>query len=399
MDQRTRERWLIPVVISLATGVPLGVAFLYLNAWATGATLRPPFTLGWLRSILVVQVPLWGVMLFAAAMAVVVLYVRERAEKSSASDVVSGLTRRPSIETECNDVDDSATSKLDNSRPIVPPAIQALAPAFDGDSLVVSSPDQFSLRVSKVDSGTVRGIELFIENHRLTSIHQIRVILSSACSFDGRQRAFRESIVTGQTFTRPNLIRPSCSGQPILLVWKAPQGAGLVTGENNNLRQLLWPDMDKSEVERWKIALRALAHEWPAKSNGQSTPLKELSTELIVLWSRAQNEFSIEELGGACVPPDPPAAFPLTGGDGSHREVVRYIVCGQDQLWAYTTTRENNPGTRFLVVRMRPDRDPQSLEAPDRNVANAKWNEWYQEWEKRGFGGASGNVLDRASPF
>lgn len=96
-------------------------------------------------------------------------------------------------------------------------------------------------------------------------------------------------------------------------------------------------------------------------------------------------------------PPSHPA-FPAEGTDGSHHDLVRYIMHGQDQLLAYTTTRDGIPGTRFLVVRQRPDREPQSVSAPDRETANAKWTEWYREWKQRGFGGAFGN-FDGEPPF
>jgi len=96
-------------------------------------------------------------------------------------------------------------------------------------------------------------------------------------------------------------------------------------------------------------------------------------------------------------PPSHPA-FPVQGTDGSHRDLVRYIMSGQDQLLAYTASRDGFPGTHFLVVRQRQDQDTQSVSAPDRETANAKWIEWYREWKQKGFGGASGN-FDGDPPF
>lgn len=94
-----------------------------------------------------------------------------------------------------------------------------------------------------------------------------------------------------------------------------------------------------------------------------------------------------------------PSAFPLNGEDGTHREIVKYIMYGQDQLLAYKTTRDGFPGTRFLIVRARPNQDPQTVDTPDQASANAKWNQWYSEWKKEGFSGAFGNGLDGAPPF
>jgi hypothetical protein len=49
---------------------------------------------------------------------------------------------------------------------------------------------------------------------------------------------------------------------------------------------------------------------------------------------------------GIQIPEEPPpfhSAFPAEGEDGSHRDLVRYIMCGHDQLLAYTTTRDGLP--------------------------------------------------------
>lgn len=282
--------------------------------------------------------------------------------------------------------------------PGVPPKEPLVSPLNDGP-LVIDSPEEFSLRIAKIDSGQIRGIELRVENHRLTSIHQIRLIISAASSFDRRHGAFREACLGGQIFARPNVIRPSMSGNPILLVWKAAHSPFLVSGENNILHELRWPDNDKCEIERWKLSLRVQAFAWPPNSIGRSAPLNELSAEVIFLWDRARNEFSIERPVPAISPILASTAFPLDGADGVHREIVRFITRGEDRLLAYKTTRDGVPGTRFLVLREHPNSDPQSLDTQDRDGANAKWNEFYQEWKRTGFGGASGNGLDGAPPF
>lgn len=100
------------------------------------------------------------------------------------------------------------------------------------------------------------------------------------------------------------------------------------------------------------------------------------------------------------IPPAPPSfALPTGTSDGVTKTVAKYIMQGQDQLLAYTTTREGFPGTRFLVVRHRPNQPPQSCETSNSQEANSRWNEWYQEWKKKGFGGASGTGLFGEPPF
>jgi hypothetical protein len=268
-----------------------------------------------------------------------------------------------------------------------------------GDSLVIDSTDKFSLRITKFDSGGARGVQIQIENDRLELIHQTRVILSSATSWDSGHEAYRESTLAARTFNRPDVIGSRGTGKAIPLVWKAADSAGLVTGESNIRYPLIWPERDKADIEKWKLSLRVLAFVRPTSSQEQSTPLRELNTEIVVLWNRGRNEFSIEKSQDAPIPANLPAAFPLDGKDGAHRQIASYIMCGPDQLLAYRTTREGMSGTRFLVVRMRPSGDPQSVETPDREAANFKWNEWYQEWKQRGFGGTSGNGLDGMPPF
>ena len=282
--------------------------------------------------------------------------------------------------------------------PQLPPEKPRASPLDEG-ALVIDSPDRFSLRIYKVDSGGIRGIQLHVENHRLTSIYDVRVTLSSAASFDSRQGDLREASLTGQTFSGSDVIRPSFSGRPILLLWKTPQFASLVTGENNVLRQLVWPNTDKTDTERWKLSIGVHAADGPADAPGHATALRELTAQLVVLWHKTRNEFSIEAPTTSPSLPETSAAFPSDGKDGIKRTTIRYIMSGRDQLFAYTTTRDGLPGTRFLVVRTHPESDPQSVETPSRDDANARWNEWYQEWKRAGFGGASGNGLDGEAPF
>lgn len=100
------------------------------------------------------------------------------------------------------------------------------------------------------------------------------------------------------------------------------------------------------------------------------------------------------------IPPTPPTnILTVESADGSSKTMVKYIMYGEERLLAYTTTREAFPGTRFLVERNHPNKPPQSIQTPNRDEANAKWNEWYKEWQQNGFGGASGTGLSGEPPF
>lgn len=118
------------------------------------------------------------------------------------------------------------------------------------------------------------------------------------------------------------------------------------------------------------------------------------------LWSGAKRirpDSSAVELEISATPLS--VTLPTGISDGVTKICVMYIMCGGDQLLAYTTTREGFPGTRFLVVRIRPNQQPQSCDTPNRAEANGKWNEWYREWKTKGFGGASGTGLLGTLPF
>lgn len=81
------------------------------------------------------------------------------------------------------------------------------------------------------------------------------------------------------------------------------------------------------------------------------------------------------------------------------KTVAKYITYGTEQLFAYTITREGFPGTRYLVVRSHTWQQRQFLLTLNRDEANAKWSEWYNEWKQKELGGASGTGLSGEPPF
>jgi hypothetical protein len=96
------------------------------------------------------------------------------------------------------------------------------------------------------------------------------------------------------------------------------------------------------------------------------------------------------------------APVPAMTPDGVTKVLVKYIMRGtQQQLLAYETTRAGFPGTRYLVERKASDQDPKSCLTSNRDEANARWNEWFKEWEKQpgGFGGSFGTGLDGRPPW
>ena len=60
MNQKTKELWLIPTTIALATGIPLGAGFMLLGLWLGGTPIHPLFSLEMLKMALLASLPVWG---------------------------------------------------------------------------------------------------------------------------------------------------------------------------------------------------------------------------------------------------------------------------------------------------------------------------------------------------
>jgi hypothetical protein len=379
MNQKTREQWLIPVLISMGTGTILLVVSLYVTAWATGVSLHAPFTLGWVRAVLVYRVPVWIALVFGTSVTFTSLYLRDRSVKRLVSS--NGPAGDFSELIPISKPNDHEPPPETYHAPVTPHS--SISAATSGQ-LEFDSADLIKVRFTTFESADRRRVQLQLENYRLTAVHNVRVTIMSASGFDSRHQAYREPTVSGQTFDRPGAIRASGSGQPIPLIWKAPQWEGIVTGENNYVRQLIWPENDKSKTEQWKLSLRVVASEQTTNAHGHYIALRELP---------------IVAVGKLPSAPIEVPGYPMKGDDGTCRSIVRYVTNGPEQLLAYTTTRKTLSGSRYLVIRVRPGRDPHTIETSDRNAANAQWKEWYMEWEKQGFGGASGTGLDGTPPF
>jgi membrane protein implicated in regulation of membrane protease activity len=79
MHQRTKELRVIPTIIALATGIPLGVRFLFLGLWLARTPIKPSFSLEALRLALFASLPVWiTLVVLLVAVVFAALFLRQR---------------------------------------------------------------------------------------------------------------------------------------------------------------------------------------------------------------------------------------------------------------------------------------------------------------------------------
>ena len=188
------------------------------------------------------------------------------------------------------------TQALQAGKDQSPPSVGAPNASTD-EELIIKAPDDLTMRICHYQFQETRGLTLVMDNNRLNAIHQIRVIVADAQSFDLHHNAYRQgSNFAAAVVTKPNAIQPSCSSSPILLVRKDPSNKSLLAGDDFS-HAMVWPENDTSEVERWRFTLRVIATTLPRNASEKALPLKELFANLVLFWDRANNEFAIEQDG------------------------------------------------------------------------------------------------------
>lgn len=174
----------------------------------------------------------------------------------------------------------------------------ALSPASSDvettEELIIKTPDDLTVHIRHYQFQEARGLTLVVDNNRLNPIHQIRVIIADAQSFDFHHNAYRQGTnFSAAVVAVPNVIQPSCSSKPILLIRKETSSKSLLAGDDAS-HALVWPENDESDVERWRLTLRLAATTLPRNSSEKSIPLKELFANVALYWDRARNEFAVE---------------------------------------------------------------------------------------------------------
>lgn len=92
MNQRTRDLWVVPIIISLATGIVLETIFTFLGLWLEGTPIHPSFSLRWLKLALFVSLPVWVTLVVLLVTVILAgLLLRQRARTAEETEGKSHL--------------------------------------------------------------------------------------------------------------------------------------------------------------------------------------------------------------------------------------------------------------------------------------------------------------------
>lgn len=160
--------------------------------------------------------------------------------------------------------------------------------------LIATSDDDFSCRIYKFQSDSARGIMLIVNNNRLDPIEKIRIVILNSQSFDSRHSQFRQSSnFNAVSIVRPEVIQPSSSAKQAWLVRKDVTGKHLMAGDST--QPMPWPDNDHSAVQKWRLSIQIDASTVPRNALERAFVLKSISKNIVVLWNKAENKFSVME--------------------------------------------------------------------------------------------------------
>lgn len=135
-----------------------------------------------------------------------------------------------------------------------------------------------------------------VDNNRLGAITKIIISITGAQSYDAVHNDFRNSTNFSLVrIHRPDIVQPSESTQRTWLVrkLKLDTPANLLAGDSS--QQLIWPQNDKSEFQRWRLAIAVNAETVASQPNERTMPLRVVAFNVIVIWNSTTNEFFLEK--------------------------------------------------------------------------------------------------------
>lgn len=162
------------------------------------------------------------------------------------------------------------------------------------NELIIPSPDDLMLNIHVDEQQETKSCILVVDNDRLGAISSASLTIYSAYSYNGNRGEFRTvPTVSGIRMDNLDVVLPSFSAKPFLLVRKDPNNDYLFAG-NNTSNKLIWPDNDKARIQKWKLSASFFAQTWPQNSTAMPKPLTVVKFEIIVTWDMDSNELSVQ---------------------------------------------------------------------------------------------------------
>jgi hypothetical protein len=122
MNPKTKELWVIPTVVALATGIPLGAGFMFLALWLAGTPIHASFSLEWIKVALSTSLPVWVTLTELGITAFITgLFFRQRArtaeEKTQKVSAIHSLGHAESEIAKLNEEHATEIEKLKTKEP------------------------------------------------------------------------------------------------------------------------------------------------------------------------------------------------------------------------------------------------------------------------------------------
>jgi len=151
------------------------------------------------------------------------------------------------------------------------------------EAFMISSEDDYTVRVQKHDWEQIRGLALVILNQRLSSLGSYRITIGTAQSFDARHDDYRDSVASRAIVIQKNEpIDASGIGRAIWFIRNDGKSDVLFIGEDNS-HPLRWPVNDLSHKQMWKFSIRIDAESVRIGASPAS-PLKPIAFSVSLTW-------------------------------------------------------------------------------------------------------------------
>jgi hypothetical protein len=160
--------------------------------------------------------------------------------------------------------------------------------------LTISSPNDFAIKITR-DEGVAKGLIVTAYNHGLNPISQIFITVRTAQSFDSHHHKFRNSSnFNAIRIDMLDIIQPSSKGRSTWFIRKEPDRLHLFLG-NDFSHEMIWPEIDKSEMQKWLLNIGIRAQTAPRNSSEKASVFTETMHHIVLIWDTNAGEFFIRK--------------------------------------------------------------------------------------------------------